>query len=155
MRLFICCCMLLSLTACIDRPSRQAYLHIPQGEWRKTDTLTLAIVSRPDIHKGGKERAESQEVRIDVRHTNAYPYTNLIVRLDALWGDTVLNLPLADKRGHRKGHGLGHMYQLSCQAGMLRLEENVPDTLRFRLVSLMPDSVLKGIHDIGIRITKK
>ena len=155
MRFFISFCLLLTVAACADLPLGQMSLHIPDEGWRKEDTLILAVVPDSNVYVRSKECMDSWKVQVDVRHTNDYPYANLVLRLTAPQNDTVLCLPLADSGGQWTGHGVGYLYQSSYPAGMLQLGSDKADTLHFRIVSLMPDSVLRGMHDIGVRLTRK
>lgn len=147
MRLVICLFFFLFLTACISRPIGQAYCHIPAEGWRKVDTLTLTVVPDSMACVG-----TGWEIIIDVRHTNAYSYGNLNIGLMTPQGDTVISLSLLNERGMWKGNGLGYMYQSSYKAGVYCPDKEWKDTLHFQIISLMPDSLLQGVHDLGIRL---
>ncbi len=141
----------LTLAACIGQTDGRSHKCITNGEWRKTDTLERMIT----MNSSDRHTNTLWEVWMDVRHTNSYPYTNLAVCLSAPRIDTTVNLKLTDNRGAWKGNGLGYVYQSSHRVALWRsADAEKRDTLCFRLVHLMPDSLLQGVHDIGIRLVK-
>lgn len=151
MKPFIYLFLFMTLTACVNRPIGQFYSHLPHERWRKVDTLELPVVVDSITYARAKAGTK-WELWIDIRHTNAYPYSNLAVGLLSAKQDTTFNLPLTNKRGAWIGHGLGYLYQSSHYIGSFHPDTAKADTLYFHFISFMPDSVLEGIHDIGIRL---
>lgn len=151
MKAFIYLFFLLTLTACVNPPIGRSYAHIPDEGWQKTDTVELPVTV-DSVTYARVSIGTAWDVWVDVRHTNAYPYRNLVVELVTPRQDTIVNLSLTDEQGRWAGSGLGYLYQHSHYAGMFHPDSTGADTLYFRLISLMPDSTLKGVHDIGIRL---
>ncbi len=151
MKPFIYLFLFMALTACVNRPIGQFYSHLPYERWRKADTLELPVVVDSITYARAKA-GTMWELWIDIRHTNAYPYSNLVMELLSSQQDTTVHLSLTNKRGTWAGHGLGYLYQSSHYISTFRSDTTRVDTLRYRLISSMPDSVLEGIHDIGIRL---
>ncbi len=151
MKPFIYLFLFMALAACVNRPIGQFYSHLPYERWRKADTLELPVVV-DSITCARAKAGTMWELWIDIRHTNAYSYSNLAMGLSSTQLDTTVNLPLTNERGAWVGHGVGYLYQSSHYVGTFHPDTAKADTLRFRLVSFMPDSILEGIHDIGIRL---
>lgn len=95
-------------------------------------------------------------LEVEVRNRNDYPYRNLPLRIACLTADSLqlppdtLNIMLADSEGGWLGTGLGNYYQLSQSVGSVHISR--PGIYTFRITCLLPDSVVKGINDIGIRL---
>ena len=119
--------------------------------WRQTDTLSFAV-SLPDTGQA------DLGLWVEVRHRGDYPYRNLSIRMartlttptDTVCQVDTLRLTLADAQGRWLGEGLANVFQRSFPAG--RLHTMTPADLRFDLTPALPDSLLPGINDIGIRL---
>ena len=96
------------------------------------------------------------ELEVGLRHTENYPYQD--IWLEVLYPlspdrrpDT-LHLSLSDKWGNWNGKGTaGNMYQFTCtQDHPLHLS---PADSLLQVVHIMRDKSLKGISDVGMRLS--
>lgn len=116
------------------------------AEWPYTDTvvftpeLTDSVVETPLI--------------LCVRHTNAYPYSNLWLELEYPTGDSTrradtIQLVLADDFGRWYGSGSGVSYQYTdTLSRSFRAFRNKPLKLR----NIMRRDTLPGIEQVGLFI---
>lgn len=133
------------------------YCSIPDEGWDSSDTLCFDV--------GMKDSLGHYALSVEVRNRNDYPYRNLGLRLLLslpCGKDTLspvlppqeteyrLNLTLADTLGNWNGSGCGGLYSSSFPVS--RFTVGHAGICRIRIVSDMPDEVLKGINDIGIKI---
>lgn len=162
------------LTACHTDTVYHVYHPVSVNGWSKQDTLIYIL---PDSLKTGRYQLE-----ISVRHTEAYPYRDIWLELafeqkkaqqipivqtepkDSLeitepdisvdsmtWVRDTLHFYLADDKGRWvKGGTIGSLYQFSSPAQPFYLNNNDDKTLR--IIHIMKDNPLPGIHDIGIRL---
>lgn len=94
-------------------------------------------------------------MRMYVRHTTDYPYSNLYLfrsitsNVGLVYSDTV-NVSLADALGQWNGEGMSNLktMQVPIGRGAVRFEEGVPYELR--IVHGMRDTLLSGITDVGV-----
>lgn len=137
-------------TACDKQVVYHAYQPLPTEGWQLSDTLLFKIAV-PDS-------ATFYNVSVEVRNRSNYPYQNLPLLLycdspeaQNIKKDT-LNLTLASNTGNWFGNGWGGLYQSAFPAGLIRIEET--GEYCFRITYLLPDEVLTGINDIGIRLKR-
>lgn len=123
---------------------------VPQEGWRRGDTLRFgAAVADP----GALFR-----VVVGVRNGADYPYRNLVLHVDCLSPDSLwvaadtVEVMLADERGSWMGHGWGGLYQSSFPAETVRLGE--AGRYVFCVSHAFPDSLLRGISDIGLKLER-
>lgn len=141
--------MLLLLSACgNDETVYHQYRTVPTQGWEREDTLSFVL---PDsIFTRHPYRLE-----IELRHTENYAYRNLwiaVVRPHSTPPicDT-LCLELADTEGKWYGEGNSStFYQFHAPAGDIVFSH--ADTL-IQLIHLMTPPRLKGISDVGIRLS--
>lgn len=95
---------------------------------------------------------------MEVRNRNNYPYQNLSLSVCydspdsvSLPADTI-QLALADTEGIWKGDGWGGLYQTAVPAGSIRIDKS--GTYRFKIAYVLPDEILQGLNDIGIKLEK-
>ena len=63
-----------------------------------------------------------------------------------------LELRLADNAGIWLGDGWGGLYQSTLPAGFIRIGK--AGEYRFKIIHLLPDEVLPGINDVGIKLKR-
>lgn len=141
------------LTACNISPAYYKYQSVRGLAWQLTDTLHFEV-SLPDTGRA------DLAVWLEIRHRGDYPYRNLSVRMarqtwTTLPPDTVcqtdtLRLTLTDTEGRWTGEGLANIFQCTFEAG--KIHTTTPAVLHFDITPALPDSLLKGISDIGIRL---
>lgn len=162
------------LAACHTDTVYHVYHPVSVNGWSKQDTL---IYTLPDSLKEG-----CYQLEMNVRHTEAYPYRDIWIEMaveqekpqqthtkqteaeDSLeinvfeastdsmtWVRDTLHFYLADNKGRWiKGGTIGSLYQFSAPAQSFCLNGKNGKTLR--IIHIMKDNPLPGIHDIGIRL---
>lgn len=140
--------MTMNLVACQTDTIYHKYQIIPSEKgWQKKDTLQFTLPS--DL----THRHFNME--IGIRHSELYPYQDIWMEirhpLSSSYKSDTLHIYMADDDGNWKGKGTsGSYYQLTKQVGHITLH---PADSILQVVSLMKDNTLKGIHDIGIRLS--
>ena len=136
--------------ACDKQTVYHTFRSIPQEGWKRQDTLFFNVIV-PDSQTYYK-------LTLEVRNRNTYPYQNigLSVCCDGpeatrLQADT-LEAVLADKEGIWKGDGWGGLYQSAFPAGNIRIEK--PGNYLFKVAYTLPDDILPGINDVGIKLQR-
>lgn len=140
---------MLSLASCNDvQTVFHAYHSFGQEVWARHDTVMFNI----EI----SDSSVAYTLHIEARNSNHYRHSSLPLALRLSEGDsTVLHtdtLPFtfADDKGMWTGKGLGRLYQTETEAGDLTFTHT--GMYRLCLTHLLPDSLLTGISDIGIRL---
>lgn len=165
--------LLEGLTACHTDTVYHIYQPVSEEGWNKKDTLIYML---PDSLAAG-----CYQLELDVRHTGNYPYRDIWLEMaferrkpqdfsadmpdrDSLdipeqdipvdtmmWVRDTVHLYLADEQGRwLNGGTIGSLYQFRATTGKFCLTNK--DGKTFRIVHIMKDNPLQGIHDIGIRI---
>lgn len=137
-----------SISSCDPIKEIHQFHSIPAQGWSKTDTLefTLPTLENSKLY-----------LDIQIRSTQAYPYRDLYLLCEENLSDSLqiqkdtLHINLADSTGRWEGSGLGYYYQSSY------FYKTIPHTPQseqacIKISSLMRDSLLPGISDIGIHI---
>lgn len=138
------------LTGCQQKIAYYQYRSIPETGWQRNDTLSFAVETA--------DSARMYRMDLEVRNRNDYPYRNLAVGIAVTTPDSLslptdtLQLLLADEAGHWIGRGQSNLYQYTAAAGGIHV--HCPGTYRIRVFSLLPDSILPGLNDIGIRLER-
>lgn len=141
--------LLLPVAGCLHRPNDySAFADIPDDGWPYGKTFLFL----PQI----EDSAACGSLAVAVRHTNAYPYANLILEVVAQQPDgnggvafrtDTLNITLADNSGHWLGRGLGTSFQLTdTLAARFTLLDGSPVRVRH----IMRDDCLRHIEQVGI-----
>lgn len=141
----------LLLGACLPRQTvYHHYESLPAEGWHTGDTLRFET-QVPDSQVYCR-------LNVEVRNRNDYPYRNLPLRIACLTADSLqlppdtLDIFLANDDGGWLGTGLGNYYQLSQFVGSVHIRK--PGTYTFQITCLLPDTVVTGINDIGIRLER-
>lgn len=136
------------LCGCDGQTACHTFCALPARGWRPGDTLRFDAVL-PDSLR-------SYRLQVEVRHRGDYPYRNLLLAVSheapatPLRTDT-LQLFLADGQGIWIGKGMGGLYQHAIPIEQWRIAGGGTHT--FRILHLLPDSLLRGISDVGIKLT--
>lgn len=139
-----------ALVACDKQTVYHSFRSIPAEGWQRKDTLSFNV-EVPDSFTYYK-------LSVGIRNRIDYPYQNLNLSISYNTPDSIplptdtLQLTLADKEGKWKGTGWGSLYQSEFPAGSIRVKS--PGTYHFKISYTLPDSVLCGINDIGIKLTR-
>lgn len=155
MRLLIRICFLftvLLVTSCENYIMYHSYKHIPSDGWNKSDTLLFdlsladSLANNYNIHILIRNRANYQFQQLNLAVIHNYPDTTT-------WNTKQLSFDIADNNGNWKGKGISGLYE-SIQS--LTTGVTIPrQAYQFKVVSLMNDSILSGINDIGILAKKE
>lgn len=97
-------------------------------------------------------------LRVEARTDAAYRYKNLVVRAeylntnDSLMACDTIPIMVYENDGYRVGATAGMLYQL--ESDIISPKISFRDSIVIRLSHLMSEDVLKGVHDIGIKLIK-
>ena len=137
-------------TACDEQTVYHSFQSLPTEGWQRNDTLFFNV--------SVTDSATLYNVSVEVRNRNNYPYQNLplLIYYDSpealnIKRDT-LELRLADNAGIWLGDGWGGLYQSTLPAGFVRIGK--AGEYRFKIIHLLPDEVLPGINDVGIKLKR-
>lgn len=136
--------------ACNGQTVFHSFQSLPDRGWQCQDTVDF-YVNVPDSFT-------TYRLQVEIRNNTNYPYQNLPLSLTTYNADTLqvstdtLQLILANKQGKWTGKGWGGLYQTSIPAGSVSIEK--AGTYRFLITYTLPDSLLKGISDVGIRLDR-
>ncbi|MDR1437058.1 MAG: gliding motility lipoprotein GldH [Candidatus Symbiothrix sp.] len=122
----------------------------PGAKWPRNEKVGFKVESQ--------EEALPQDIFIEIRNSNAYPFRNLWLFIDVTAPDgsrrcDTVNVELADVYG--KWHGRG----VSLYSTSFLYEANVkyplPGTYIYSIRQGMRETVLEGITDVGMTVTKR
>lgn len=126
------------------------YNAIDSKGWNKDSLYTFDISVYDTI--------STYNVYVNVRNMGDYPYQNLWVFLSKMSPDSVIvndsiECYLADNRGKWLGSGVGSIFEMPVlyQQGVKFKNSG---NYQYKIVHGMRDTVLIGIHDIGMRVEK-
>ena len=127
-------------TACDEQTVYHSFQSLPTEGWQRNDTLFFNV--------SVADSATLYNVSVEVRNRNNYPYSPEVPNIKR---DT-LELRLADNAGIWLGDGWGGLYQSTLPAGFIRIGK--AGEYRFKIIHLLPDEVLPGINDVGIKLKR-
>lgn len=136
--------------ACDKQTVYHNFQSLPTEGWQREDTLSFQVAV-PDS-------ATFYSISVEVRNRNNYPYQNLPLLICYDNPETqnfkkdTLEIRLADSTGVWSGDGWGGLYQSTLRAGMVRIGK--AGEYRFRITHLLPDTLLPGINDVGIKLKR-
>lgn len=136
------------LGACEPHVLYHAYRSMPSCGWVHTDTLHFEVVL-PDS-------ASPFRFSVELRHRTTFPYRELPVRYTLIVPgrlpvcDTLL-IPVADAEGNWFSEGWGDLRTTSSP--VVTLPPGFGDTCRISLTSVLPDSLLPGVNDVGVKLS--
>lgn len=141
-------CLLAGIYSCKSDLAFSGAESLPSKGWFFKDTLSFS----PALEKQGA----TYDIRLWVRHTKQYNYSNIWVRVISEAGLTadstgLVEIPLADKTGR----WLGQCSQSYCTAEVtLAKGINLGDPGAFRIdvVQYMREETLQGIREVGVEI---
>ena len=137
------------LTACVGHTRYHRFLSLsPQG-WGRQDTVVFHL---PDSMPG-----ERLQVRVELRTTRSFPYTDLWLALEqrdttqrVLHTDT-LHISMADSQGNLSGHGQNFLEYAS--ASLPFATDSLCQCCEVCLRHLMTDETIPALTDIGLCVT--
>lgn len=155
-RLFLATAGLLLLAAACKPPKMDTYeknLEVPGHEWAYDYKPSFDIKIQPE------DTAYLYNICVNIRHTDAYPYSNIWVLVGTQYpGDSIakeqrVELPLADVTGKWAGSGLDDIYEhrIFIQQNAIF---NKPGTYKFTFEQNMRQNPLPHVMNVGLRIEK-
>ena len=129
------------ILACQNNTYYHSYQPINPMGWQKNDTILFSLDSTITHDK-------TFELQLGIRHKDSYPYRDLWLTINQ---DTV-HIYLADTIGHWIGSGIGELRHLTKYIPFKPEQDSVKE---LRIIHIMQDNPLIGIHNIGISIQKK
>ena len=151
--LWTVCVAVCLLAACHGQTVYHSFLPVSSNGWSNEDTLTF--------HIGFNDSTETNipDATVEIRYENSYPYQDLYLFVchnlndSAQWENDTLHLTLSDEHGNKTGKGWGGLYLATTSLAPLR---NCPSGERtLKIVQGMTDTLLQGIHDVGIHVTSE
>ena len=146
--IFILCYIILS--ACINKNTHIDFRSFKNAEWDK-DSICQFEVSILDT-------INPYQIFIETRNNNSYPYRNIWLFVDIktpsgnIRKDT-LGFDLADDFGKWYGQGIS-VYKLEALYEKSFIFRQ-PGSYMFTIRHGMRDDILKGINEVGIKLTTK
>lgn len=137
------------LTACDSQTRYHQFRHIDKKGWQMKDTVTLEVPLSDSL--------QSHLLKLQIRHTTRYPYKNIIIGLQAFSPDmqftktAQFSAILMDDKGNWISSGQGGLYLLDM--GEMLLAPSIPGNWHINVFHAMGDTLLPGIHDIGIEVS--
>lgn len=143
----IVCCL---LGACVPggdagRTMGSAFRAVDPAGWRYADTIVFPLAGMVD------SAGCVADVAVTVRHSNAYPFSNLWLEMNTPEGDYSISLELADVFGRWYGRGMGLTFERTDTVAR-GIALSPADTLR--LHHNMRLDTLTGIEQVGIFISR-
>lgn len=143
--------LMLAFVSCSDEEVVfQKSVEFPTDGWSKDSAAVFDYSSADTVGK--------YSIVVDLRNDGSYRYQNFWLFVRSMSPDSVvysdtLECVLADNKGRWIGEGSGSMRHLPV---MFLSEVQFPKQGKysFELTQGMREDVLKGIHDIGLRIIK-
>lgn len=144
---------LLVLTGCLPAPYFQKEEAIPQNAW------TYSF--KPSFTFDITDTTVSYQPSLLIRHTQAYPYSNLWLWVyiktpdDSVVKKERVNIVLAEASGKWLGRGMGEIYEQRLQ---LRIEDSIrfdrKGTYKVSFEQNMRINPLPDILNVGLRLDK-
>ena len=137
------------MTACDSQTRYHQFRHINEEGWRKADTIDFEVPLQDSL--------QSHTMKLQLRHTSRYPYKDLHIAIrilshDSQYNQTALfNAMLMREQGYWKGKGQGGLYQTDI--GETQLPPSHRGNWHIMVYHAMDDSLLVGIHDIGVEVS--
>lgn len=151
-RFVICLCgasLVPFLSSCEDNCVYHDYQHLTNSNWNSHDTLCFRIPITDSL--------AIYRLDLEMRHTTEFVYKEALIMLESHYGNQqsktrLFCFPIVAEDGRWLGTGWGNTLQLSKSLGEYCFAHR--DTLFFRIYHLMNEPQLKGISDVGLKVTK-
>ena len=127
--------------ACQRNTYYHSYQPINSMGWLKDDTLLFSLDSAITNKK-------AYELELGIRHKDSYRYRDLWLTIHQ---DTV-HIYLAESIGHWAGSGIGELRHFTRLIPIKPQEDSIKE---LRIIHIMQDNPLVGIHDVGVSIQDK
>lgn len=142
------------LPNCVKREPYYKFEQIKNAEWKQSDTLTY-IIDSTVINP-----TKIYDISIEISNNNKYPYRNIWLYItsekqptDSLLDSIPKEYVLADGFGKWEGAGFGTLFQSTFS-----LQKNVKfcegSNYKIKVIHAMQDEPLKGIENVGIKLSE-
>lgn len=138
-------------TSCVEeRTVYHDFSPLPDKGWMKKDTLVFQTEKQPP---------SILNLFVEVRNQYDYPYKELYLSVSQNLQDSIhfqtdtIQLVLTDSSGNWTGKGWGFLYSSEKFVKSVRTLNGGECTVK--IASVMKDSLLQGINDIGVRIERQ
>lgn len=141
---------LITFSACDNARVYEKYFPVSEQEWKLNDKKTFAV----EVN----DTTQAYNLYINIRHTEAYPYSNLWVKLSmkdpaGKEQSQRIGFTLAEPGGRWLGTGLGDIYDDRFPV-MQKVQLPKAGTYQFIVQHDMRMDNVPGIMDVGIRLEK-
>lgn len=143
--------MLLLACACTTQTRYYQYRPVNDKAWHQSDTISFDVQLDDSIH--------SHQLEVGMRYTKQYPYQNFKIGVIVLSSDSQflstqnIVYQITDEAGNYLGSGQNSLYQLTSNP--IILSPFAHGSCIILLNQRMNDSIISGIHDVGIKISRK
>ena len=136
------------LTSCLESHQYYKDYELEQQVWDRADTLKFAYTQKagePDLN-----------LFLNFRHDLTYPYYNVYLLLNtkyptgAITTDTIMLYLQNPQNGQYYGKGYTKVLQQDIELKSQAIQEE--GTFHFELIHGMRDSLLPGVHSVGLRL---
>jgi gliding motility-associated lipoprotein GldH len=141
---------LFSFSSCSHKEVFFEYHSMKNADWNREDEAVFKVII--------DNQSVSYDISIDIRNDNDYPFSNIWLFVDlktpggSIRTDT-LSADLADVYGKWYGKGLClHSLSIPYETGF---HFPYPGTYTFVIRQGMRENPLKGISDVGLKVSKK
>lgn len=138
------------LVACEKQVVFHQSVPISDTQWNRLDTICFT----PQVPDSGTV----YQTYLEVRLLQSYPYLNLVIGYEYLSPENELllsdtyELHTTDSYYDKNGSGLAGIYSYSGRLKSLPIEKAGNYTIRF--FQLGNDSLLKGVQDVGVKLSR-
>ena len=135
--------------SCMSSPYYQKSITIPGNEW--------SYKFQPSFKFEIKDTAALYDLYFIIRHTEAYPYSNIWLKVktklpgDTLFEESHVEIPLAEKSGKWLGKGMGEIWEQRLILGTKWTFKN-PGMCEIKLEQNMRIDPLPDVLNVGIRV---
>ena len=138
------------LVSCEEQVVFHQYVPIAEAQWHQLDTISFT----PQVPDSGT----SYQASIEIRLLQSYPYQDLIVGYEffspehELLQSGTFEFNTTDSYYDKNGSGLAGLHSYSAYVKSLPVEK--AGDYSIRIFQLEKDTLLRGVQDIGIKLSR-
>jgi gliding motility-associated lipoprotein GldH len=146
---FLLCALFLGV-ACSQNEHFSEFHSFPGAKWQRNEKVNFKVE--------GLDKASPQDIFIEIRNNNNYPFRNLWLFVDITAPNGVqrcdtINVELADVYGKWYGRGISlYVYSFQYESNV---QYPLSGTYTYSIRQGMREDTLEGITDIGMTVTKR
>jgi gliding motility-associated lipoprotein GldH len=142
------------ISSCRPAPQYQEHYNIPNGQW--------ASAFQPQFKFRVTDTAAAYQLFLLIRHTEAYPFSNIWINLDSkgpadsTFKKLRVEVPLAATNGQWLGRGMGEIWEQRVAINSLQMPAFFPHKglYTIRMAQDMRRDPLPEVLTIGLRLEK-